>query len=69
VLLAPKAPFVILVLYLLIPICLVVVLVASHRLLLKTMPTFLAFMTGSSSRAYNSRAQSVQERDNPLVAS
>jgi peptidoglycan/LPS O-acetylase OafA/YrhL len=53
---APTSGAAILALYLLIPICLVTLLVALHRCLLKTMPSFLGFITGSSYRFYRQRA-------------
>jgi fucose 4-O-acetylase-like acetyltransferase len=53
---SPASGAAILALYLLIPICLVALLVALHRCLLKTMPSFLGFITGSSYRSYRQRA-------------
>jgi hypothetical protein len=43
----PTSGVTILALYFLIPICLIAFLVALHRCLLKTAPSFLGFITGS----------------------
>jgi surface polysaccharide O-acyltransferase-like enzyme len=49
-LLAPASPVAILTLFFSIPVCLIAILVLAHRLLLKTMPSFVGLITGSSYR-------------------
>jgi surface polysaccharide O-acyltransferase-like enzyme len=51
-LLSPTSDAMILALYFLIPICLITVLVMLHHYLLKTMPSFLGFITGMVNRPY-----------------
>jgi surface polysaccharide O-acyltransferase-like enzyme len=53
---SPASGAAILALYFLIPICLVTLLVALHRCLLKIMPSFLGFISGSSYRFHKQRA-------------
>jgi fucose 4-O-acetylase-like acetyltransferase len=55
-LLQPTSGFLILILYLLTPLFLIALLVTIYRCLLKKMPSFLGFITGSSNRHYKPRA-------------
>jgi hypothetical protein len=47
----------VIILYFLIPICIIAVLVAAHSYMLKTIPAFVAVITGNSLRSKVSRAE------------
>jgi hypothetical protein len=53
---APASGVAIISLYFLIPICLIAFLVAAHRYLLQTVPSFVSFITGSLARSNQLRA-------------